>query len=156
MIARHLLESIACALALPADVSNLLDFGAGAGLPGVPIAICRPEITVTLAESQSKKAAFLREAVRVVGLGAHVHADRAENLSARFDCVALRAVDRMARALGSARLLLVQQGWLAVMTTLSAIPAVETATGNNLDWREPVPLPGGEQRILLLGRTPPA
>ena len=70
----HLVESIACARALPAGISTLLDFGSGAGFPGIPIALCRPEIAVTLAESQGKKAAFLQEAVRVLGITVKVHA----------------------------------------------------------------------------------
>src|SRR6202161_3787210 len=61
ILSRHFVESIACARALPADIATLLDFGSGAGLPGIPIAICCPAIAVTLAESQGKKAAFLRE-----------------------------------------------------------------------------------------------
>ena len=73
----------------------MLDFGSGAGFPGIPISLCRPEIQVTLAESQGKKAAFLQEAVRVLGLAAKVHAGRAETAATRFDCVVLRAVDRM-------------------------------------------------------------
>src|ERR1700751_4989766 len=64
ILSRHFVESIACAQALPAGISTLLDFGSGAGFPGIPIAICRPEIAVTLAESQGKKAAFLLEANR--------------------------------------------------------------------------------------------
>ena len=52
IVSRHLAESLACAKALPKNIATLLDFGSGAGLPGIPIALCRPEITVTLAESQ--------------------------------------------------------------------------------------------------------
>src|SRR3984957_14455724 len=61
ILSRHFVESIACAQALPAAIRSLLDFGSGAGFPGVPIALCRPEIEVTLAESHGKKAAFLQE-----------------------------------------------------------------------------------------------
>src|SRR5580658_5328409 len=88
----HLTESIACARAIPHEVKTLIDFGSGAGLPGIPIALCRPEIAVTLAESQRKKAAFLQEAVRVLGVAAKVHSDRAETLREQFDCVTIRAV----------------------------------------------------------------
>ena len=102
ILSRHFVESIACARALPAGISTLLDFGSGAGFPGLPIALCRPEIAVTLAESQGKKAAFLREAVRVLGVTTLVHSGRAESLTTRFDCVTLRAVDKMVLAVHSA------------------------------------------------------
>ncbi len=95
ILSRHFLESIACARKLPEGIGSLLDFGSGAGFPGIPIALCRPEILVTLAESQSKKAAFLREAVRTLGLNSEVFGGRAEELTAQFDCATLRAVDRM-------------------------------------------------------------
>jgi len=67
ILSRHFVESIACARALPPGITTLLDYGSGAGFPGLPIALCRPEIAVTLAESQNKKAAFLLEAVRMLG-----------------------------------------------------------------------------------------
>ena len=70
ILTRHFVESIVCARALPAGIATLLDVGSGAGFPGIPIALCRSEIAVTLAESQGKKAAFLQEAVRVLGVAA--------------------------------------------------------------------------------------
>src|SRR5579859_5161401 len=69
---RHFVESIACARAIPEGIVTLLDFGSGAGFPGIPIALCRPEISVTLAESQVKKAAFLQEAIRSLSLSSKV------------------------------------------------------------------------------------
>jgi 16S rRNA (guanine527-N7)-methyltransferase len=95
ILARHFVESIACARAIPDGVRTLLDYGSGAGFPGIPIAICRPEITVTLAESQGKKAAFLQEVVRSLQLSASVHHGRADAVRAEFDCVTLRAVDKI-------------------------------------------------------------
>src|SRR5271167_2858571 len=80
ILRRHFAESIACARALPAGIAKLLDFGSGAGFPGIPVAICRPEIAVTLAESQMKKAAFLHEAARVLNLPARVYSGRAEDI----------------------------------------------------------------------------
>ncbi len=112
ILSRHFIESIAVAHELPAEIATLLDFGSGAGLPGIPIALCRPEIAVTLAESQSKKAAFLQEAVRVLGIGAKVHAGRAEALRTVFDCVTLRAVDKMPKAVAAAvKLVAAMAGW---------------------------------------------
>ncbi|MEK6398175.1 MAG: 16S rRNA (guanine(527)-N(7))-methyltransferase RsmG [Terriglobus sp.] len=74
---------------------TLLDFGTGAGFPGIPLKLLLPGLKVTLAESQGKKASFLREAVRTLGLDAEVWSGRVEALpSARlYDVVAMRAVD---------------------------------------------------------------
>jgi len=98
ILSRHFVESIACAQHLPVGIGSLLDFGSGAGLPGIPIALCRPEIAVTLAESQTRKAAFLREVVRTLQLTSTVWARRAEEIAEEFDCVTIRAVDRMDEA----------------------------------------------------------
>jgi len=152
ILSRHFVESIACARALPAGVGTLLDFGSGGGLPGVPIALCRPEIAVTLAESQGKKAAFLQEAVRVLGISARVHGQRAELISTRFDCVTLRAVDRMREAVSAAGQLVAVGGWLAPMTTRSELEGVKAAAGEGFEWGEPVKLPGGDDRIVALGQ----
>jgi 16S rRNA (guanine527-N7)-methyltransferase len=151
ILRRHLIESIACACALPAGIATLLDFGSGGGLPGIPIAICRPEISVTLAESQGKKAAFLREAVRTAGIPAQVHAGRAEELQVSFDCVVLRAVDKMEKAVPTAANLVAPHGWLALMTTGADRPRLVAAAGAGFRWREGVLLPGSEDRQLALG-----
>lgn len=154
IVSRHFVESIACAHSLPAGISTLLDFGSGAGFPGIPIALCRPEIAVTLAESQGKKAAFLSEAVRVLGIAAKVHSGRAETLPAQFDCVALRAVDRMELAMQTASKLVRPGGRLALMTTRADLPVLQKAVGAEFSWAEGVQLPGGEDRILALGTLP--
>jgi 16S rRNA (guanine527-N7)-methyltransferase len=133
ILSRHFVESIACARALPAGISTLLDFGSGAGFPGIPIALCRPEISVTLAESQGKKAAYLREAVRVLGVTMMVHSGRAEALTAHFDCVTLRAVDKMELAVQSAAQLVRPGGWLALMTTTAALPALKSAVARSAE-----------------------
>lgn len=151
ILERHFVESIACAQALPSGTKSLLDFGSGAGFPGIPIAICHPEIAVTLAESQGKKAAFLREAVRSIPLTAKVHAGRAETLKSQFDCVTLRAVDKMERAVRSASRLVSHGGWLALMTTDKDRPAIIASTRDEFVWSPPVPLPGADYRVLALG-----
>jgi 16S rRNA (guanine527-N7)-methyltransferase len=152
ILQRHFVESIACAQALPSGIATLLDYGAGAGFPGIPIAICRPEIAVTLAESQNKKAAFLQEAVRITGISARIHSGRAETLSGPFHCVTLRAVDQMSLAIASAVRLLAPNGWLAPLTTRAELPSIQSPAGQHFTWSDPVPLPGSEQRILALGR----
>ena len=152
ILSGHFMESIACARALPAGIRTLLDYGSGAGFPGLPIALCRPEIAVTLAESQGKKAAFLQEAVRVLGVGVKVHAGRAGSLGGHFDCVTLRAVERMPEAVAAAARLVGPSGWLALMTTSGDQAQLQEAAGTGFTWSDPVPMPGSESRLLALGR----
>ena len=151
ILRRHFVESIACARALPAGIATLLDFGSGAGFPGIPIALCRPEIAVTLAESQGKKAAFLSEAVRVLGVTSTVHSGRAEVLHNVFDCITMRAVDKMERAVQAAARLVRPGGWLALMTTNKELDAFKAAAGAEFAWMPLVHLPGGEDRLLAVG-----
>lgn len=156
ILTRHFVESIACAWALPGGIGTLLDFGSGAGFPGIPIALCRPEIRVTLAESQGKKAAFLNEAVRELGIRASVHAERAELLPGGFDCVTLRAVDRMERAMQGAGGLVRDGGWLAPLTTAGDLERLQRAAGPQFVWGREIPLQGDGERLLALGQKRPA
>ena len=101
--ARHFPESLAFAAALP-PVSRLLDVGSGGGLPGIVIAIARPDIEVHLLEATGKKARFLQEVTAALGLRVEVHHGRAEDLVSgpllgTFEVVTARAVaplDRLA------------------------------------------------------------
>jgi 16S rRNA (guanine527-N7)-methyltransferase len=103
IVRRHFGESLFAGYHLSSP-STLLDFGSGAGFPGLPIALLHPEIKVTLAESQNKKATFLREVVRTLGLSVEIWSARVETMpeSRTFDTVALRAVDNMTAALAAA------------------------------------------------------
>ena len=100
IVRRHFGESLFAAQCL-GKCETLLDFGSGAGFPGLPIQLFLPELKVTLAESQNKKATFLREVTRTLQLNTQVWSDRAEAMpeAQRFDVVTLRAVDDMERAL---------------------------------------------------------
>jgi len=155
ILKRHFVESIACARALPEGIGTLLDFGSGAGFPGIPIALCCPEISVTLAESQAKKAAFLREAARRLGIAMTVHADRAETLRTEFGCVAMRAVDQMQVAIPAAARLVKLGGWQAVMTTLPELEKVFAAAGPDFRWSQPKLLPWSIDRVVVTGEKCP-
>jgi 16S rRNA (guanine527-N7)-methyltransferase len=88
----HYCESLFLGQRLPAGPLRIADIGSGAGFPGIPIAILRPECSVTLVESHKRKAVFLSEAVRNL-TNVNVVTDRAENLRGEFDWLVSRAVD---------------------------------------------------------------
>jgi len=101
---RHFPESAAFAEGLP-PTARLLDIGSGGGLPGLIIAIVRPEIEVHLLEATGKKARFLAEVGSKLALDVTIHHGRAEDLAkaplARsFDVVTSRAVAPMGRLAG--------------------------------------------------------
>ena len=156
ILTRHFVESIACAHAIRPNTRTLLDFGSGGGFPGIPIALCRNEILVTLAESQSKKAAFLREAIRTLGLAVAVHAARAETLGVSFDCVVMRAVDRMPKAVSVAAGLVSPLGSLVLMTSGSESGALSAEAGPDFTWDSPIKLPFGADRRIEVGLRTPA
>jgi len=68
---RHLLNSAAVALLLP-ERARVIDVGSGAGLPGIPVALARPECRVVLLEPLERRCSFLREVVHALGLGDRV------------------------------------------------------------------------------------
>jgi 16S rRNA (guanine527-N7)-methyltransferase len=152
IIRRHFVECVQCALALP-EVATLLDFGSGAGLPGIPIAIVRPEIRVTLGESQMKKAVFLREAVRVLGLNVEVFDGRVEGMASgrTFDAVTLRAVDRMAEATQAGLARMRAGGLLVVFTTSGALDGMKNAV-SGVTWGQEDQIVGLDRGLLLQGR----
>ena len=97
---RNYLDSLT-PLAVPGlmeGVATLCDLGAGAGFPGIPLAIARPDIRVTLMDSLGKRVAFLNDVIEQLGLNAeavHIRAEEAARLPAyrdRFDRVTARAV----------------------------------------------------------------
>jgi 16S rRNA (guanine527-N7)-methyltransferase len=131
----------------------LLDFGSGAGLPGIPIAICRPEIRVTLGESQRKKASFLQEAVRSLELNAEAFDGRIEVMPAerRFSIITLRAVDRMTEACQSALRRIAPQGWLVVFVTKATRLGIEAALPE-IEWRQTMPSVDLDEGEILFGQ----
>jgi 16S rRNA (guanine527-N7)-methyltransferase len=155
IIRRHFVECIQCAQSLPAgpDRATLLDFGSGAGLPGILIAICRPDIRVTLAESQKKKAAFLRESVRSLALDAEVFDGRVEDLPSErnFSIITLRAVDKMMEACRIARDRLAPQGWMVIFATEKTKSDIQTALFG-VRWLRELPVCGSDFGLILLGQ----
>lgn len=173
IIARHFLDSLRCALSWGDTPGRMVDVGAGAGFPGLPLKILRSEIRLTLVESVEKKAAFLRHIVAELGL------ERVEVLAARAEAVGRDPAQReqydlaTARAVADLRVLaeyclplcrvggrfLAPKGAQIEHELQAALAAIEML-GGRLVAVEPVALPGVEPRTLVViakdAPTPPA
>ena len=148
IVQRHFAESLFAALHLP-TVGTMLDLGSGAGFPGLPIQLLRPELEITLAESQGKKASFLREAIRGLGVHSTVWPHRAEALpeGSHFNIVTLRAVDAMLHAVHVAAGL-ASHTFCALTGTAGALEIAQAASSFSFSTH---PLPASESRLLLIG-----
>lgn len=107
MVTHHLLDSLAVLAVLeksvPAGRFDLADIGSGAGLPGIVLAIARPEWAVASVEAVEKKAAFQRQAAIELGLAnVSIYCQRVERLEKRFDAVISRAFASLADFVGLA------------------------------------------------------
>jgi 16S rRNA (guanine527-N7)-methyltransferase len=91
MVRFHYCESLFVSSVLPADPLKVVDIGSGAGFPGVPLAIVRPDIEMSLIDSDQRKAVFLRESIRDLK-NIRVLATRYQDCRERFDWVVSRAV----------------------------------------------------------------
>lgn len=158
MVVRHLLDSLALHPHVAA-VGRLADLGTGPGLPGIPLAIARPALQVALVESNGKKARFLREAVRTLGLdNAEVHAVRAEalDLPGAFDAITARALATLSDILAVGGHLLKPGGCLLAMK--GARPDAEIAAlppGWRLQALHPLAVPGlaAERHLAVVRRA---
>jgi 16S rRNA (guanine527-N7)-methyltransferase len=127
MVTHHLLDSLSVLPHLPLEgAANLADVGSGGGLPGIPIAIARPEWRVTVNDASEKKAAFLRQAAIELALpNLQVHEGRVEawQPATRFALVISRAFAELAQFIVACRHLVAPGGWLAAMK--GAFPELE-------------------------------
>jgi 16S rRNA (guanine527-N7)-methyltransferase len=150
---RHFCESMFGAALLPVENCRLADVGSGGGFPGIPLKIMRPDLQVFLVESNFKKATFLAEVVRELGLtDTRVLVSRFAELGeevAPLDMVCSRALGDFANFLE----------W-AASPRVSAKQALLWLGGRDLDevrtrpswgWSEPLAVPKSLQRFLLLG-----
>jgi 16S rRNA (guanine527-N7)-methyltransferase len=143
-VVRHYCESLFFAAHLPNSAASIADIGSGAGFPGVPIAILKPDWKVSLVESNQRKSVFLREATRSLA-NVSVLAQRAEQLSSVFGCLVSRAINpkevvalipRLAPKIG---LMLAEDDFLDLQST------------KHIAWSELIRLPWGDRRICAFG-----
>ena len=160
MVTKHLLDSLAM-VPFVASVPTLADLGTGAGLPGIPLAIAVPGLRVTLVESNGKKARFMREAVRTLGL---THTDVAESRIEALDrpgafmAITARALATLPQILALGGHLLAPDGVLLAMK--GARPDDEIAAlppGWALRDIHPLAVPGlgAERHLVTVGRAYP-
>jgi 16S rRNA (guanine527-N7)-methyltransferase len=141
-VERHYCESLFLGTHLPQGRLRIADIGSGAGFPGFPVAVLRPDCSVTLIESHQRKAVFLREASRNLP-NVRVVAMRAEDVKEQFDWAISRAVSYA--DLGS------------FLKNLA--PNVDLLTGGEAPpdgigfvWQLPMLVPWGGQRFLRSGQ----
>jgi len=141
-VERHYCESLFLGTHLPPGHLRIADIGSGAGFPGFPVAVLRPDCSVTLMESHQRKAVFLREASRNLP-NVRVLARRAEDIEEPFDWAISRAVSYADLA--------------PFLKNLA--PSVDLLTGGEeapegigFVWQSPIPVPWGRQRFLRIGR----
>ncbi|HZL69109.1 MAG TPA: 16S rRNA (guanine(527)-N(7))-methyltransferase RsmG [Candidatus Limnocylindrales bacterium] len=159
IVSRHFGESLFAARALlrggreAAAPATLADVGSGAGFPGIPMKLFAPEIELTLIESHNKKAVFLREVVRSLGLDrAQVFCGRAEHWAKTADLVTLRAVEQFERALPVAANLVAEDCRLGLLVGAGQVPTAQEVLGGNWEWEEPVGVPRSEAKVVIAAR----
>jgi len=139
---------------------RVIDIGSGAGFPGLPLKIWSPAISLTLIESNHRKAAFLREVIRSLTLtDVNVITARAETLVqpatpgpgvAPADVVTLRAVERFDAMLPIATRLLTTGGRLAILIGTCQAESLPTIA-SDIQWAPPIPIPLSHSRVLSIG-----
>lgn len=145
-IDRLLLEPVIAARHIAAAGGRLLDVGSGGGSPAIPLSLAIPGLSVTMVEVKTRKSAFLREAIRQLGLAqATVETSRYEELLARpalhesFDIVSARAIRVEMSTLVTLQAFLVPGGHLLLFRGPSG-PLIPSAVVPPLEWKTTVPL----------------
>jgi 16S rRNA (guanine527-N7)-methyltransferase len=131
----HYCESLFVGTVLPPVPLAVGDLGSGAGFPGIPLAVFRPDLQVVLVESDSRKTVFLREASRDLK-NIQVHAERFQQCRRQFDWVVSRAV---------APIEVLESG---LAPNIALLMSTQTARAGS----EVIRLPWGRDRALVVSR----
>jgi 16S rRNA (guanine527-N7)-methyltransferase len=139
-VERHYCESLFLGAHLPAGGMRVVDVGSGAGFPGFPVAILRPDCTVALVESHQRKAVFLREASRKVG-NVRVLAKRSEEVDEEFDHLISRAVSYED----------LRSSLKKLAPVADLLSGAEEPPNLGMQWNPPIAVPWGNARFLRVG-----
>jgi 16S rRNA (guanine527-N7)-methyltransferase len=149
----HFGESLFAVSAANIQDGRLADVGSGAGFPGLALAMANPRLEVTLIDSNAKKAAFLSEATRKMGLkNVKVTRSRMEELSpgpSAFDFVTSRAFGQFDELLAWSKSFLSDRGKLVLWLGHTDAKAIGHEGG--WDWQRTLRITNSEQRYLLVG-----
>jgi len=133
LVERHLLDSLAISPLLPKE-GPLVDLGSGAGFPGLPLAIQRPDQTFLLVEARRKRVSFLREVRRTLQLpNVEVHEGRAEDPPSEYASVAAGVMTRAVWSGGE----------------IAAIAPMWLAPKGRVYWMRAEPIPDGDEPAPL-------
>ncbi len=153
MLYRHLCESMYASISVPVEKGRLADVGSGGGFPGLPLKIIQPNLRVFLVESNLKKATFLAEVIRELGLNdTQVLVRRYEELHeeiAPLDYVCSRALGEFPSFLEWAGSDQIAAKQVILWIGARDLPEIQRVGG--WEWREPIQVPHSLQRILLVG-----
>ena len=125
---RHILNSVALSGLIPAN-SSVADVGSGAGLPGIPLALLRPDLQMTLIEPLLRRSTFLTETVQTLGIADRVRVvrSRAEDHQQSYDVVVARALAPLDRLIGWCNPLRATNGVILALKGRSAADEVAAA-----------------------------
>jgi 16S rRNA (guanine527-N7)-methyltransferase len=168
IVTRHFGESLFAARHLfpqPSSVSSVssvvkdfdppcsvADVGTGAGFPGLPLKIWKPDLSLTLIESNHKKATFLREVTRALTLtDVNIQITRAESIKTKFDVVTLRAVEHFEKILPIAAALVAPAGRLALLISTPQVNPAQSLLPS-FAWSTPSPIPNATSRTFLTAK----
>lgn len=168
IVEKHFLDSLSLLALLPQGPASIIDIGTGAGFPGIPLAIVRPDLAVTLVEATAKKASFLKAIKTALGLrNVTIVIDRAETLAHQprlretFDVAVGRAVAQLATltelTLPFVRIngMVVAQKNLGSESIERATVAIETL-GGVYEKEVAVPLPAlADRRLIVIRKKTP-
>ena len=150
---RHFCESMFAGISVPVENGRLADVGSGGGFPGLPLKILRPGLQVFLIESNLKKATFLLEVIRELGLrDTQVIVRRYEELGEELtplDFVCSRALGEFPKFLEWAHSAQISARQVILWIGANDLPAIQKIPAWN--WREPIPVPNSLRRLLLIG-----
>ncbi len=147
-VLRHYGESLALAGAIPPGAWRIVDAGSGAGFPGVPIAIVRPECTVVMLEIDIRKGVFIKETTFELSNTSVVN-ERLTAYSKGCDWLVSRALHRQELAPYANA----HQCNVALLVSEEQIPETKHKWPG-IVWAEPIPLPWYGQGVILKGSYP--